>query len=125
MSFFSCPHCHGEIKVSAGNKEGAPEKPQNGDRKFVKIPSSDVFRTLCFTLSKHPKARENEKFAKALEDFPRSLEKYKQFTEGQWKFFAVIHKEILGTWPKAEEISETAKDPRPLDFDSQDEQIPF
>ena len=107
-----CPHCQGAIRLVAegGSQtahEGAIQAARDSfEKKYVDIPSPAAFRELCYVLLKHPKLSEHKDFKGPLEDFPKSVDKYGRLTEGQSKFFSVIHKALTGTWPpKPEEMT--------------------
>lgn len=96
--------------------------PDEKGRTYVSIPSPEAFRNLCNLLLTSPNCTD-EKFKLALKDLPQALARYNQLTTGQWKFFCVIHKNILGTWPsRPEDLVESKQDDSPLpDL----EEIPF
>jgi hypothetical protein len=56
-------------------------------------PPPPGFKSTCFVLARDPKVKpEWIKFLTDAQGFTRLSEK-------QWKFFAVIHKEVTGNWP--------------------------
>lgn len=115
-----CPTCGTAMDHIAAAPAPVSTHPE---RKYVKIYAPDAFRNLCNLILTSPNCTD-EKFIGALQDFPVAVHKYGQLTEGQAKFFKVIHKTVLGTWPidldKLIEIPEEAR-PLPGDLDG----IPF
>jgi len=85
-----CPKCHHEFEVEV-----------KGERKFVDVPEQ-WFTELCHTLSKMPDI--DAKFSMALDTLPKDLRKWKKLTEGQWKFFGVIHNKLTGSWPSIPKV---------------------
>lgn len=64
-----------------------------GAEKELRITPSG-FSSLCYLLKQNDKCE--ERWKKPLDDFTKK----EGLTEPQWKFFAAIHKGVLGTWPK-------------------------
>ena len=106
-------------------KECGQNMPQaNAPREFVPIGAAEAFSALCRSLAAMPAADERNKTA--LSDLPKTVDRYKQLTVGQWKMFCAIHKQIMGTWPpdKAEFMHENAAPPPP-DLPYQLDEVPF
>jgi hypothetical protein len=86
-----CSQCGQEIRDSSAPVE----------RVYVKIAAPIKFGALCRTLTTMIK---DEKFRAPLLDFPKALERYGQLTDGQWRFFAVIHSQCTGSWPSRDDF---------------------
>lgn len=79
-------------------------------KKTVDVPE-DWFNNRCFVLLRHPTLEEYPKFKEALIDLPKALKKWGKLTEGQYKFFCVIHQKLTGTWPSREDPAFTEPPP--------------
>ncbi len=108
----TCTTCGQEIRQS-----GPPP-----DRVFVKIAAKNKFSELCRTLRD---MTEDVKFRAALYDLPKAVEKYGQLTEGQYKFFAVIHSKCTGGWPSREDFQVEAPPATYSDIVDDGNDIPF
>ncbi len=110
-----CQTCGQEIKTA----EAAASKQA---KSYVNIASAEAFNELCHTLRRHPDCTDS-RFKGALEDFPKALKHFKQLTEGQWKFFSVIHNKLLGIWPP--HPSEIVDKPRHTEMAGDIDNCPF
>mgnify|MGYP001602931044 CR=1 FL=1 len=88
--------------IPQANGSPAPQK------EFVPIGAPEKFYSLCCALAKMPGCQDRNR--QALDDLPKTVARYRQLTQGQWKMFCAIHKAITGTWPpdKAEFLVEAA-----------------
>lgn len=112
-----CPTCGSSIEENQIQDDIALP---TGQKKMVTLGSIAELNRLCYVMLRSP-GQIDKKFKGFLEDVPKTLERYGQLTEGQWKFFSVIHKELLGRWPpKPQDLRDPPKEEPALPLD-----IPF
>lgn len=70
---------------------GTGEVAERAPNEYRQVPEG--FGNLCFILSK------NEACKPEWLEFMNKIRGYDTISEKQYKFFAVIHKECLGSWP--------------------------
>ncbi len=123
-----CNHCGQEIKSAeaAAHASLAAGNPQpQTDRKYIDIPAWSAFRDRCLMILASPNCTDT-KWRDALTDFPKTLARFSRLTEGQWKFFCVIHKNVLGAWPPNPEEFVLTDPPKVDGFGDADlDKIPF
>lgn len=108
-----CEACGQEVRPAGASAE----------RVYVKIGAKDTFTAVCRTLRD---MTADQKFKDALYDFPKTVEKYGQLTEGQWKFWAVIHNACTGNWPsRGDFLVETPPPTFSADVVDDSSEIPF
>ncbi len=105
MSRDRCEAC-GQILPSQENKIAADRATP---KKLVDVPK-EWFSNLCYVLLRHQDLPNHPGFKEALIDLPKALERYGKLTEGQYKFFGVIHQKLMGTWPSREEAKTPLKE---------------
>ena len=93
----TCKTCGQKLTASS---ELASARPNQ-----VEIKAIDKFAMLCDTLSKMDSLKGEPKMVDFLNDVPSKLRRYGgNLTEGQAKFFKVIHKTATGAWPNLEDF---------------------
>lgn len=107
MLFERCEKC-GQVLVDPVNK--IADRAQSAPKKYVDVPEA-WFNTKCYTLLRLPEVENRPKFKDALIDLPKALKRWGHLTEGQYKFFCVIHNELTGSWPSRESVKEQEEPP--------------